>query len=77
MSNVVEVEVSMKRRSNMDNSLCEQLLSSELKKLEYVPNGTQIRLEGIEELKNHVEDVMVCGDNSLNTHLPSVNIKFW
>ena len=77
MSNVVEVEVSMKRKSNMDHSLCEQLLSSELKKLEYVPNGTQIRLEGIEELKNHVEYVMVCGDNSLTTHLPSVNIKFW
>ena len=74
---MVEVEVSMTRRSNMDHSLCEQLLSSELKKLEYVPNGTQIQLEGIEELKNHVEYVMVCGDNSLTTHLPSVNIKFW
>ena len=74
---MVEVEVSMKRKSNMDLSLCEQLLSSELKKLEYVPNGTQIQLEGIEELKNHVEYVMVCGDNSLTTHLPSVNIKFW
>ena len=77
MSNVVEVEVSLTRRSNMDHSLCEQLLSPELRKLEYVPNGTQIRLEGVEELKNHVEYVMVCGDNSLTTHLPSVNIKFW
>ena len=77
MSNVVEVEVSLTRRSNMDHSLCEQLLSPELRKLEYVPNGTQIRLEGVEKLKNHVEYVMVCGDNSLNTHLPSVNIKFW
>lgn len=77
MSNVVEVEVSLTRRSNMDHSLCEQLLSPELRKLEYVPNGMQIRLEGVEELKNHVEYVMVCGDNSLTTHLPSVNIKFW
>ena len=74
---MVEVEVSLTRRSNMDHSLCEQLLSHELRKLEYVPNGTQIRLEGVEELKNHVEYVMVCGDNSLTTHLPSVNIKFW
>ena len=77
MSNVVEVEVSLTRRSNMDHSLCEQLLSPELRKLEYVPNGTQIRLEGVEKLKNYVEYVMVCGDNSLTTHLPSVNIKFW
>ena len=74
---MVEVEVSLTRRSNMDHSITEQLLSPELRKLEYVPNGTQIRLEGVEKLKNHVEYVMVCGDNSLTTHLPSVNIKFW
>ena len=73
----VEVEVKLHRKSNLglDQLKCEQVLGPWLKKLEYVPNGVQIKVEE-EELKDHVEYVMVCGDN-ISTHVPSVDIIYW
>ena len=72
-----EVEVSLKRKSNLDQSKLEQLLGPWLRKREYVTNGVQIQVED-GELKDHVEYVMVCGDGtSMSTHLPSVNITYW
>ena len=70
-----EVEVNLKRKSNLAHSKLEQLLTPWLRKMEYVTNGVQIQVED-GELKDHVEYVMVCGDGN-TTHLPSVNIIYW
>ena len=78
-SNFVEVEVNLKRKSNLDQSKVEPLLGPWLRKLEYVSNSVQMPIEDVEDLfdlKDHVEYVMVCGDHSATTHMPSVNIIY-
>ena len=76
-SSVVEVEVKLHRKSNLglDQTQCEQHLGPWLRNKEYVPNGVQILVDH-EDLKKHVEYVMVCGD-TISTHLSSVNIHYW
>ena len=75
-ANVVEIEVNLKRKSNLDHSKVELLLGPWLRKLEYVSNCVQMSLQDVEGLREHVEDVMVCGNHSSITHIPSVNIIY-
>ena len=80
MSNsVVEVEVILMRRSNIDSFKLEPILDPWLRKSEYQVNGVAIRdFDGIPVLSDNVEYVVVCDDNSKSntTHLPGVNIRY-
>ena len=80
MSNsVVQVEVILMRRSNIDSSKLEPSLDLWLRKSEHQLNGVAIKdFEGVQELSDNVEYVVICDDDSKanTTHIPSVNIRY-
>jgi len=78
MSNpTVDVEVVLRRMSNIDPSKLEAMLDSWLRKEKYVNNGVALKEVAEEkDLSEHVDYVVVCDDSRLNTFLPSVSIQF-
>jgi len=67
------------RRSNIDSSKLEPSLDLWLRKSEHQINGVAIRdFEGVQELSDNVEYVVICDDdsNAITTHIPSVNIRY-
>ena len=79
MSNTtVEVEVIVKKKSNVNLSNLQPKVNSWLREKEYVNNGVAISEFGdVRDLSEHVDYIKVCDENRLNTHLPSVAIQYW
>ena len=78
MSNaMVEVEVIIKKNSNVKLSTLQEKVNSWLREKEYVNNGVAISEFGdTKDLSEHVDYIKVCDENRLNTHLPSVAVQY-